>query len=358
MSVADRAQPCRDCWPADGLERQAQCPACGAADRTILHSGLTDDTFFSAPGKWCLWSCSSCRTAYLDPRPTPGTIGLAYRTYYTHGAGEGRPDYAALSALRKLRRRLANGYARWRFGARDLPASRLGVIAAYLVPGVRGVFANQYRGLPRRRPEGARLLDVGCGNGSYLDLACGCGWQAVGVDPDPKAVAAARARGFEVHHGGIEVFDGQSDLFDAITMSHVIEHLHDPAEVLRACHRLLRPGGYLWLETPNIASIGHRLFGPNWRGLEPPRHLVLFNHRALCRLLRHSGFAGVRPMPQRVAAPALYRASHRLRNAVRIDDDLPLPAALRAQASLATAIGRLFPARREFLSIFAQKSPR
>jgi 2-polyprenyl-3-methyl-5-hydroxy-6-metoxy-1,4-benzoquinol methylase len=90
--------------------------------------------------------------------------------------------------------------------------------------------------------------------------------------------------------GGIDALDGQAAIFDVITLSHVIEHVHDVGGTLRACHRLLKPGGRLWLETPNVAALGHKVFGVNWRGLEAPRHLVLFSAPALKQLLQDAGF--------------------------------------------------------------------
>jgi hypothetical protein len=67
---------------------------------------------------------------------------------------------------------------------------------------------------------------------------------------------------------------------------------------------LLAPGGRLWLETPNIDSYGYREFGPHWRGLEAPRHLVMFGPRSLEIALRRAGFAAVTVLPP--TDPSLY----------------------------------------------------
>ena len=133
-------------------------------------------------------------------------------------------------------------------------------------------------------------MDIGCGDGSFLQVAQTCGWDVIGIDPDPKVVANCRSQGWNVLQGDIEQFYDKERLFDVITMNHVIEHVHDPLAVLKACHRLLKPGGQLWLETPNIDSFGHLQYGRNWRGLEPPRHLLLFNQRSLLTALLAAGF--------------------------------------------------------------------
>jgi len=76
-------------------------------------------------------------------------------------------------------------------------------------------------------------------------------------------------------------------------MNHVIEHVHDPLGSLAEIHRVLREGGTLVVTTPNADSWGHRHFGPDWRGLEPPRHLQIFNGNNLVALAQRTGFAQV-----------------------------------------------------------------
>jgi 2-polyprenyl-3-methyl-5-hydroxy-6-metoxy-1,4-benzoquinol methylase len=102
---------------------------------------------------------------------------------------------------------------------------------------------------------------------------------------DPQAIINCANRGVEARCGGVEQFDSKERVFDAITLSHVIEGVHDQVATLKSCWRLLKPGGYLWIETPNIYSYGHSRYGGNWRGLEPQRHLALFNWRSLVHWL-------------------------------------------------------------------------
>jgi 2-polyprenyl-3-methyl-5-hydroxy-6-metoxy-1,4-benzoquinol methylase len=135
------------------------------------------------------------------------------------------------------------------------------------------------------------LLDVGCGNGEFISRMASLGWKVHGVDPDAKAVSHARSRGLEVFSGMI------SDLpvtpcYDVITLNHVIEHAIDPVGLLRECRMRLRPGtGLLIIATPNIHSLGHWWFSRNWRGLEVPRHLILFSPSSLSELVKRAGLS-------------------------------------------------------------------
>ena len=90
-------------WPVKGLEQLGQCPICEAKDRVILHEEL-EDRLFSSPGVWTMFSCQSCQSAYLDPRPNRKTIHLAYSTYYTHFEVI---NFSQLSIINKLKRILA-----------------------------------------------------------------------------------------------------------------------------------------------------------------------------------------------------------------------------------------------------------
>ncbi|GIG57626.1 hypothetical protein Lfu02_19980 [Longispora fulva] len=274
-------------WPAGGLESVPHCPICGDSARETVHLELSDRIFFCAPGTWNLYRCTGCATGYLDPRPTEDTISLAYDSYYTHAAAA-KVDVDQLSLARKVRRSLANGYRNHQFGTQDLPANPLGVLSAKLLAKQRATMDTESRHIPKPTP-GARLLDIGCGDGNFLEFARRAGWTVVGVDFDEKAVEAARSRGLDIRHGGVEVLD-PAERFDGITLSHVIEHVHDPVALLAACRRMLNPGGWIWLETPNLDALGHQRYGADWRGLEPPRHLVLFTPASLKQALAKAGF--------------------------------------------------------------------
>lgn len=333
-------------WPASELESVPACPVCGSAERKILHEDLIDNVFYCAPGKWTSWRCLGCSGSYLDPRPSRASIHLAYDIYYTHGEAKFKSSYAALSPLRKFRRRLVNGYTNWRFSTNELPSSRIGIILWALWP-LRLRLEYEYRHLPQQVPEGGRVLDVGCASGAFLVTARACGWVVTGVEPDPKSIANAQSLDLDVHQGGLEVFDGKSNVFDVITICHVIEHVHEPLETLVDMYRLLKPGGQLWLETPNIESVGHNYFGRNWRGLEPPRHLAVFSPRSLRMALERAGFSGIQYKPAPSPLRGIVAVSEALRQGLPCGSSVKQSVGSRAFVSVVSLIQVIWPAKRE-----------
>lgn len=342
----------RNPWPESGIERISRCPICGCGERVLVYQGLEDRVFFCAPGQWSLYECGGCHSLYLNPRPTPSTIGAAYASYYTHQP-TGNVPVDEMRRGRRYRRAVANGYRNWRYGTAERPAVRVAAPLVLLAPVRRTAVDVQLRHLPRNRP-GARLLDVGCGSGEFLSWATRAGWKAFGLDPDPAAVWAARSKGLNVFCGTIEAVRADGP-FDVVTLSHVLEHVHDPRSLLRGVYELLKPGGIVWVDTPNVGSYGHRFFGAAWRGLEPPRHLVLFNHRSLRRLLTEAGFVVERVVARPDAAGFMFPASWRL--ATGLDPAASHPASLgvRCLASLAAMLAIIRPSRSEFLTLIARR---
>jgi SAM-dependent methyltransferase len=267
-------------------EEIGACPACACPSRRPAYAALTDEFFGTAPGEWQSWSCDGCGSLYLDPRPTRETIGAAYAgPYYTHDASQA-PHAAALERWGRLR----NGYLNQRFGYREQPASGAGPIVVRLLPHRRAIIDRSHRHLDLR--AGRRLLDVGCGAGAFVAQMSAMGWAAMGIDVDPAAVEAAEAAGRPVRLAELRDLAAETPRpeFDAITLNHVIEHLYEPHEQLVLALSLLRPGGRIWLATPNARALAHRYFRSHWTGLDAPRHLFVLSRRALQTMLIDAGF--------------------------------------------------------------------
>ncbi|MDO8586660.1 MAG: class I SAM-dependent methyltransferase [Armatimonadota bacterium] len=132
----------------------------------------------------------------------------------------------------------------------------------------------------RAAPPGKnrRVLDIGCGEGIFLDLMRGRGWEVSGVELGAESSRVAREdRGLDVTTGNLSDLRAEPGSFEAIVMSHVLEHLSDPMEQLRRVGELLAPGGLLWLSLPNYGSLEARLFRGNWYNWALPPHLFHFN---------------------------------------------------------------------------------
>jgi SAM-dependent methyltransferase len=183
------------------------------------------------------------------------------------------------------------------------------------------------------------------------------GWVAQGVDPDPEVVALARQAGLSVDEGTLPEVELPENYFDAVTANHVIEHLHNPEATLEACYRILRPGGLLWIATPNLDAYGHGLFGSYWLHLDPPRHLVLFNFDSLNTLLKKVGFRVSSSPPATWTAERIFRHSLAIARGNDLFDDPPssLPIGLRCKAHIANIQAWLDPKLSEELIMFAQK---
>jgi hypothetical protein len=140
-------------------------------------------------------------------------------------------------------------------------------------------------------------------------------------------------------------------------MSHSIEHLHDPVDVLHEIRRILQPGGTVWIDTPNLNSNGHKVFGADWRGLEPPRHLVLFTTAALSSTLSRAGFDQIRQVRAPFVCHWYFISSHRI---ARNEDPLStrgsrLPRWLRLKAAIADCRALLDPKCAEQVIIMAKR---
>lgn len=268
-----RSRPCPNCY------------LCGA-DGDYLHKDLTD-RLFSAPGVWSLKKCrnASCGLVWLDPMPLKEDIGKAYEIYYTHSDLTAQKENKSLH--RRLNRAIRAGYLAHAYGYNNGGMELLGLLA-YLIPLRRAGLDFTMMYLPYS-PKG-RLLEVGCGSGTMLECMADSGWQAEGVDFDLAAVANSRRKGLKVHAGFLEDLRYPENCLDAITMSHLIEHVPDPLELLKECRRILKPGGRLVLVTPNISSLAHRIYGSSWFCLDPPRHLRIFTPGSLTTLLQKVGF--------------------------------------------------------------------
>ena len=153
--------------------------------------------------------------------------------------------------------------------------------------------------LVQRWRAGGRLLDVGTGNGDFLDAAARGGFHGVGTELSRTAAELAAAKGHQVHVGQFTEFELPRAAFDVVTLWHVLEHVPDPGRVLQQVYAVLKPGGIFAVAVPNEENdlvwrrLGRRAgtppFGAQQFGGEV--HLTHFQPATFKAALRRAGFA-------------------------------------------------------------------
>ncbi|GAA5163756.1 hypothetical protein GCM10025770_16460 [Viridibacterium curvum] len=235
-----------------------------------------------------MWRCAhGCEHQWLHPQPDQKTLERAYQTYYTHQS-------VTPPRLKGLYESMRQAYLARRFGygsTRTSLVTRLGAGIISLIPHRRVAFDASV--LWQKPLRAGRLLELGCGNGERLARLSTLGWSVVGVEADPQAAELAASHGLQVINGDALAQDFPPDSFDAIIMSHVIEHVRDPEGLIAHCRSWLKAGGQLTLLTPNLSSLGHRLFRKHWLHLDPPRHLHIFSQQSLTAMCLRAGFSDV-----------------------------------------------------------------
>jgi 2-polyprenyl-3-methyl-5-hydroxy-6-metoxy-1,4-benzoquinol methylase len=162
---------------------------------------------------------------------------------------------------------------------------------------LRGQLANPTFAHRRTRleavmpPARRRIFEVGCGDGNFLAYLRGHGWQVHGSEYDPDTVELVRRRhGIELFTGDVVGGAPEGTPFDVIAAYHVLEHVYQPAEWLRALRRMLAPGGVVHLQVPNHGSLTRRLSGAAWASVMFPQHVYFYSPQTLSALLRRESF--------------------------------------------------------------------
>jgi len=230
--------------------------------------GRDDDESIATQRGLDIVRCRTCGLVYVNPRPATEKLAVLYADYHARDAGSEESWDRLMSRV---------------FGeAADLLCTT------------------------RTMSDPARVLDVGCGFGGFVDLMRKRGWDAEGVDPSPAAVEAATRNGRRVGLGTLEGLAADRGPYDAVTMFYVLEHLPDPMGALRKAFDLLGPGGSLLMRVPHTTPIV-RLLAPIGLGRElydPPFHLYDFAPSVLQEMLRRTGFVDIRTFPGQATVPS------------------------------------------------------
>lgn len=136
----------------------------------------------------------------------------------------------------------------------------------------------------------AKLLDFGCGVGTYLKNLKKHDWNVYGIEPSSSAANYCQQQGLDVRQGFSLRENWSESTFDVITLNQVFEHISDPNQTLIEIHHALKSGGILLMNMPNFHSVAARLFKSYWFNLDTPRHNFLFTPKTLQKLLTQHEF--------------------------------------------------------------------
>ncbi|MFI5251989.1 MAG: class I SAM-dependent methyltransferase [Bacteroidota bacterium] len=142
--------------------------------------------------------------------------------------------------------------------------------------------------------NGTTLLDIGCGPGSLLRIGDEHGWQCTGLEISKWAVETGKNNGLDIIEGTLQDAQFQDNQFDIVSMFDVLEHLPIPHDYIREIWRILKPGGKLIAETPNIDGFFVRnLYRENADLVKPRDHLCIYSPSTARRLLESYHFSSV-----------------------------------------------------------------
>jgi len=154
----------------------------------------------------------------------------------------------------------------------------------------RARFAERLDWMASRLTPGAAVLDIGCAWGYFLGEGIKRGLQMHGVEISPLTAGFARKICPRVHVGTLDTAPWPEQCFDAVTLWHTLEHVPDPSALLQQVHRLLKPGGTLVIEVPDVGSRIARNQKERWVHFRPLSHLYYFDRTTLGALLEKTGF--------------------------------------------------------------------
>jgi SAM-dependent methyltransferase len=206
-----------------------RCLACASSEAELVYADCPD-YYQGKPFRVDYHRCRAC--ALLQQHPLPTDVGAMYEDYPIHEK-----------------------------------KSRLYDALRWLVMG--GLYYDA-----RRHPPGTRIVDYGCGDGSYLRTLAGKGFDLTGYEPDEgQATRLAQLLGLPVHHSLDTLFTTVDGKAEVLAMHFVVEHLTDLDGGFETARRLLAPGGVFYFVVPHEHSLEKRLFGRKWHNLDPPRHV-------------------------------------------------------------------------------------
>lgn len=237
------------------------CPVCSSA---AIQPLLTVKDYSVSGEAFVIWLCDACKLRFTQDAPDETGIARYYKSedYISH-----------TNSSKGLVNRL------------------------YLA--VRKITLNSKAAIVKEatNKQTGTLLDVGAGTGAFLAHMKTGGWTVTGIEPDEGARNVAQQT-FNLQlesHGLLKKLPPQS--FDAITLWHVLEHVHQLHDSMRVLKRLLKPDGKLFIAVPNYESLDADIYRLAWAAYDVPRHLYHFSPSSIAALMQRHGLKIVAKKP-------------------------------------------------------------
>lgn len=277
------------------------CRICGTTEFKPLWKGI--DRFYFHRGEFDLYECRGCGLIFVYPFMTDEALGEYYpKDYYSYENAETAPEKTPRSSSwgRRLRHPLRS-------------------LNALIYSRLLGQNADI------TLPAGSTVLDVGCGDGSYLLKKKGEGCRCFGVDISEDALKRLKARDPQAvtFCGPLWKAGFAVGSFDMVRLSHTLEHIPDIELLAEEALRLLKPAGFLSVQVPNSASLSFAIFRKYWVHLDTPRHVYVFSMKNLRKFFESRGFEVVRTRTLEnsfsILASLLYVFNAAFKKKIRVD---------------------------------------
>ncbi len=226
-----------------------KCPCCGSSRISFVLKAI-DHTV--SKEEFEIWECSDCSLRFTQNVPSAEEIGAYYKS----------EDYISHSDSKK-----------------GLINSLYHKVRKITLKGKKHLI-EKYTG----KKQGS-LLDIGAGTGAFLNTMKEAGWNVTGLEPDETARLNAK-QNYNLELQQLEQFQNQqTNAYDAITMWHVLEHVHDLHGYMKKLHAIIKPGGRIFIAVPDYTSYDAEVYGAAWAAYDVPRHLYHFSPKSMRVLL-------------------------------------------------------------------------
>lgn len=231
-----------------------QCPVCLSTNIKPLFA-CKDNTV--SQEEFYVWQCGNCTLRFTQDVPDAASIGRYYQS----------SNYVSHSDTKK------------------------GLVNK-LYHNVRNITLKQKLNLVSEvtGKQSGSLLDIGAGTGAFASTMKTAGWNVTALEPDETARRNAAANYNLSLEDPSKLYELSANTFDALTMWHVLEHVHDLHKYLQTFHQILQQDGRLIIAVPNYTSTDARIYKEHWAAYDVPRHLYHFSPASMKILLESEGF--------------------------------------------------------------------